>query len=79
MVTCIVLLLDDELSIIVRAGLAGFVLTLPSMIVSFSGLVFSERNVVLCLACFVLFVKRFEETHSVRWAVAAAVAAQIMI
>ena len=62
-----------------RAALAGFVLTLPSMVVSFTGLVFPERNVVFFLACLVLFVKRFEQTLSPGWAVAATVSAQIMI
>jgi hypothetical protein len=76
---CILLFLDDELSLTMRAALAGFVLMFPSMVVSFTGLVFPERNVVLFLACLVLFVKRFEQTYSVGWAVAATVSAQIMI
>jgi hypothetical protein len=75
----ILLILDDELNIGLRAALAAFVLTLPSIVVCFTGLVFPDRNVVFWLACLVLSIKRFDETRSNVWGVAAAVSAQFMI
>jgi len=76
---CILLVLDDELSIATRATLVVFALLTPSILISFSGLMFPERNVLFFLACLVLSVRRFEQTQSTAWAVTAAVCAQIMI
>ena len=77
--SCILLILDTELSITARAALAIFVLLTPSVLTSFSELIIPERNVLFFLACLVLSVKRFDQTQSIAWAVAAAVSAQIMI
>ena len=76
---CILLILDDELSIAARVALAILALLTPSILISFSGLLFWERSVLFFLACFLLSVKRFEQTQSTAWAVAAAVCAQNMI
>jgi hypothetical protein len=76
---CILLILDDELSITARSALAILALLTPSVLTSFSGLIFPERNVLFFLACLVLSVKHFEQTRSIAWAVAAVVSAQIMI
>ena len=76
---CILLILDDELCIAARVALAILALLTPSILISFSGLLFWERSVLFFLACFLLSVKRFEQTQSTVWAVAAAVCAQIMI
>jgi hypothetical protein len=78
-VSCILLMLDGELSITGRGALLAFALILPSIVIGFTGLVFPERNVVFWLAWLVFFVKRFEQTQSTAWAVAAAVCAQTMI
>lgn len=75
----VLLFLDEELSIAARSALTILALITPSIVISFTGLIYEERNVLLCLACLVLFVKRFEQTLSTRWAVAAVVSAQIMI
>ena len=75
----ILLILSDELSIAARAALAILVLLTPSILVSFGGLIYPERNELLFLACIVLCVKRFEQTQSTAWAVAAAVCAQFML
>jgi hypothetical protein len=75
----ILLILDSELSITVRAALAILVLLTPSILMSFSLLIEPVRNVLFFLACLVLSVKRFEQTRSIAWAVAAVVCAQIMI
>jgi hypothetical protein len=75
----ILLILDSELSIMVRAALAVLVLLTPSILMSFDALILAERNVLFFLACLVLSVKRFEETRSTAWAVTAVVCAQSMI
>jgi hypothetical protein len=77
--SCILLILDEELSFWSRAALVIIALTTPSILTSFTWLIYHEANVLLCIVCLALFVKRFEQTQSVGWAVAAAVCAQIMI
>jgi hypothetical protein len=75
----ILLILNDELSIAARGALAILALLTPSILISFGGLIYPERNELLFLACLVLCVKRFEQTQSTAWAVAAAVCAQFML
>jgi hypothetical protein len=77
--SCVLLILDDELSTAARAALLAVVLIAPSIVTSFTGLIYPERHVVFWLACLVLFVKQFEKTQSTSCAVAVAVCAQIMI
>ena len=76
---CILLILDAELSIAARAGLAILALLTPSVLISFGGLLYEERDEIFLLACLVLSVKQFEKTKAVGWAVAAVVCAQIML
>jgi hypothetical protein len=76
---CIILILDAELGITARVVLATIALLSPSILISFSGLIFQERDFLFFLACLVLSVKRFERTHSIAWAVTAVLCAQIMI
>ena len=78
-VSIILIGLDDELSIAARASLTSFVLLLPGFVTSFTGLVFPERNLLFWFAWLALSVKRFEQTQSASWAVAAALCAQFMI
>ena len=75
----ILVILDSELGIRARAALAMLALLTPSILISFSALHVPDRNVLFFLACLLLSVKRFEETRSTAWAVAAAVCAQFMI
>lgn len=75
----ILLVLDDELGVVARAALLALALLTPSVLFSFSSLVFVERNVLFFLVCLLLCVKRFEHTQSIAWAIAAIVSAQIMI
>ncbi len=75
----ILLVLDDDLDIATRAAFAVLALLTPSILLSFSALIIPERNVLFFLACLVLSVKRFEQTDSIAWAVAAVVCAQFMI
>ena len=79
MLLFILLMLDAELSLAARAALAILAFLNPSILTSFSGLVLQERDVLFFLACLVLSVKRFDQTKSIAWAVAAVVSAQIMI
>lgn len=76
--SCLLLMLDDQLNIFARAVLAVFALITPGIIASFSSLIFPERNVLLWLVLLLFSVKRFEQTQSTRWAVAAVVCAQFM-
>ena len=75
----VLLILDEELSIKSRVALVILALITPSILTSFSWLIYHEANVLLCIVCLALSVKQFEHTRSVGWAVAAAVCAQIMI
>ena len=75
----VLLILDDELSINARVAIVLLALITPSILTSFGRLIYFEANVLLCIVCLALFVKRFEQTQSVAWAVAAAVCAQIML
>ena len=75
----ILLILDSELSITARAALAILPLLTPGILISFSMLPAPEHNVLFLLAGLALSVRRFEQTRSIAWAVAAVVCAQIMI
>jgi hypothetical protein len=75
----ILLILDDGLGVVARVCLAMLALLTPSILISFGGLIFSERNELLFLAGLILCVKRFEETESTRWAAGAVLCAQIML
>ena len=76
----ILLILGDEpISFGARASLLIFVALSPAILISFSGLIFPERNLLLFLACFVVSVKRFEWTLATTWAIAAVVCAQIIL
>jgi hypothetical protein len=75
----IIVILDVELNITDRLVFAILALISPSILTSFSGLIFDERNVLFSLVCLMLSVKRFEQTGSIAWAVAATVSAQLML
>jgi hypothetical protein len=75
----ILLVLNDELGIAARVVLAILALLTPSILISFGGLIFPERNELLFLAGLILCVKRFEESESTRWAAGAVLCAQIMV
>jgi len=78
-ISFILLFVDHALSLKARATVAAVCLILPSIVYTFTGLVYQERNVVFWLACLVFFVKMFEQTQSTACAVAAAISAQNMI
>ena len=65
--------LDDELSVQARVALIIVLLITPSILISFSGLIYAEANVILWLICLIWFLRRFEYTQSSSWAVAAVV------
>jgi hypothetical protein len=78
-VCAILLLLDRDLDIRARIGLAICALLCPGMVISFGGLIYLERDIVFWLLCLIFFVKRFDRTQSVTAAVAAIVSAQCML
>jgi hypothetical protein len=75
----ILLVIDHELSIKARSAFVILALISPSILVSFINLLFSERSVLLFLACLVLSIKRFEQTQSAASAVSAMICAQLMV
>ena len=75
----ILVILDAELSISARATLAILALLTPSILISFSGLIYDERDVLFFLVCLMVCVKKFEQNGSIAWAVAATVSGQIML
>ena len=75
----ILLIFDDELSIKVRVVLIVFALITPSLLISFSGLIYPEWNEIFWLVCLAYSVKRFEQTQSTASAVAAVICSQFML
>jgi hypothetical protein len=51
----------------------------PSILISFSGLIYAEWNVVFFLLCLLWFVYRFEQTRSTGWAVGAVISSQFIL
>ena len=80
LLTCIVLLvLLDELSIEQRVALTILTLITPSMLISFYGLIYTEANVILWIVCLAWSIKRFEQTGSRPWAIAAVISTQFLL
>lgn len=75
----LLLLLDDQLSIAARAALTAISLITPGIVVTFSSLIFPERNVMLWLVLLAICVKRLEQTQTARWGVAAVICAQVLL
>jgi hypothetical protein len=75
----ILLFFNDELSVKNRIGLVLFTLITPSLVISFSGLIYPEWNEILCLLCLVFSMKRFERTQSTASAVATVICSQLML
>jgi hypothetical protein len=79
LLTGILLVFDEELSIKARVALITLALITPSILISFNGLMYLERNVIFCLVCLAWFANRFEQTRSTAWAVAAVISSQFML
>ena len=79
LLTVMLLMLQSELSMAVRTGFTVLVLLAPGFVISFGGLIYSDRNLIFFLVALVFSVKRFDETHRTRWGVAAVASAQVMI
>lgn len=75
----LLLILDDKLSIAARTVLIVVTLLLPSLLIIFMGLIYTERNVVFLLVCLAFSVKMFERSRSLYWALAAVVSSQVML
>jgi hypothetical protein len=75
----LLLFFDEELSIKARVALIVLALITPGILISFSGLIYPESNLIFALVCLAWCVKRFEQTRSVAWAVVAVIAAQFML
>jgi hypothetical protein len=75
----ILLLFDEDLSIHARVALVILALITPSILISFSGLIYPDWNVVFWCMCLAWSVKRFEQTQSISWAVPAVISSQFML
>ncbi|HEY3840393.1 MAG TPA: hypothetical protein VGL72_27665 [Bryobacteraceae bacterium] len=75
----ILLVLDQRLSFGARACLAAFAAVLPSVVLAFTALIYSECDVIFWLGLVALSVEFFVRTRSVWWALAAVLSAQIAL
>jgi hypothetical protein len=75
----ILLVLDETLSVKKRVALIALALITPSILISFYGLEYPEVNVLFGLVCLAWFIKRFERTQSIVWAVGAVISSQFML
>lgn len=75
----LLLIFDEELSVRARVALITLALITPSILISFSGLIYPESNLIFSLACLAWSVKRFEQTRSTTWAVTALISSQFML
>lgn len=77
--TAILVSLDEEVSIAWRCALAVTIMGVPSVAISFSGLIYQECDLMLWLACMVFSIQLFARTRSTWFAVSAALSAQIAL
>jgi hypothetical protein len=75
----ILLVLDVELSVKARVGLAIIALLTPSVLLSFEGLIYEERDVLFFLMLILMCSLRFERSRGIFWAFAALISAQLML
>jgi hypothetical protein len=75
----VLLVFDEALTLSARVALIVLALVTPSILISFTGLIYPEANVICFLVFLAWFVKRFEETHSPLWAAAAVIASQFLL
>lgn len=75
----ILLVLDEALSIKKRLALVMLALITPGILISFSALIYAEANVLFWLAALAWYVKRFDQTRSIHWALAAVIASQFLL
>jgi hypothetical protein len=76
---CILLFLAKELIIRERVALILLMLVTPSFLISFSGLIYPEANLIFWLVFLAWSVNRFEQTHSMAWVLLAVISAQCML
>ncbi len=70
---------DEELTVQARVALITLLLITPSIVISFSGLIYPEANVMFWLVCLLWSVKCFGRSHSTVWAVSAVIASQFLL
>jgi hypothetical protein len=75
----VIVVLDKELRIRERVSLLLLLLITPSIVIIFSGLIYSEANVIASFVCLIWCVARFQETGRKEWAIGAVLFAQIML
>jgi hypothetical protein len=78
-VVIVLLNLDRQLNLAPRVCLIACILLAPSIVISFGGLIYPERNIVLWLVCLAFSVRAFDDNQSTFAAVTAVVCAQFML
>lgn len=79
LLSLIMLSLDRSCPVKARAGMLGLLLVTPSIVISFSGLIYPEWSEVFWLLCAIWCIDRFERGPSLGWAMMSVVCAQIML
>lgn len=74
-----ILLLEEEISIWARLCCVVVFLMTPSIVISFSGLIYPEANIVFWLVVFAFLVWKSERGRGAGWAIGALVSAQILL
>ncbi len=75
---CCALILLDQLAPLTRVAIVGLLLALPSAFISFTGLIYPERNLLFWLACLLVLVKLFDRHGSRQFGIAAVLCAHVM-
>jgi hypothetical protein len=70
---------DEDINFLANAVLVMIILIVPSVFISFGGLIYEERNILLCLVALVALVRRFEQTEQIAYAAGALGCVQIML
>jgi len=79
LLSLMLLFLDNRLSIPARAVLIVVALIMPSIVISFTGLIYPEANLIFALACLVWCVKKFQDNLRTVWAIGAVISAQFIL
>lgn len=78
-VCTMLLFLEEESHLRTRIALILLLLITPSILISFSGLIYPEANLLFWLVLLAWSVKCFEQSQSVGWAVIAVISVQFLL
>jgi hypothetical protein len=79
LICAILLVLDKALGLRERAALIIVLLVVPGIVISFTGLIYAEANLIFWLALFLWSIERIDAGHSLSWSVVAVLSAQFLL